>query len=229
MNALRSPKHNPGFTMIEMLTVIAVILILMSILIPAVIGGIERGRRAKCVSNLSQIGKALVMYADANRDYLPQGSQDATYSYWDKALLPYLNENTNVFYCSSDEMGEAVGASPRSYSANGAQQGVQGTAVFPFGRHLMPNSAIRMADLDYNKGDIILVGEWPGDGANPRGAVGSFGFCILNADDGAGKIHQGQTAGNWLMASMAVKYYERSDPALSAKTGTNNLWTVWTQ
>ncbi|NLB56136.1 MAG: prepilin-type N-terminal cleavage/methylation domain-containing protein, partial [Lentisphaerae bacterium] len=58
-----------GFTLIELLVVIAVIAILASILFPVFIFAKEQARQAKCVSNLSQISKAWLLYADDYNGY----------------------------------------------------------------------------------------------------------------------------------------------------------------
>ncbi|MCC6445057.1 MAG: prepilin-type N-terminal cleavage/methylation domain-containing protein [Armatimonadetes bacterium] len=51
-----------GFTLIELLVVIAIIAILAAILFPAFAQMREKARAASCLSNLSQIGKAMLMY-----------------------------------------------------------------------------------------------------------------------------------------------------------------------
>ena len=57
-----------NFTLIELLVVIAIIAILAAILLPALNSARERGRAASCISNINQINKASIFYADANND-----------------------------------------------------------------------------------------------------------------------------------------------------------------
>jgi prepilin-type N-terminal cleavage/methylation domain-containing protein len=60
-----------GFTLIELLVVIAIVIVLAALLLPALNGAREKGRRASCINNLKAIGATAYMYADNNAQRWP--------------------------------------------------------------------------------------------------------------------------------------------------------------
>lgn len=87
-----------GFTLVELLVVIAVIGVLVALLLPAVQSAREAARRSKCQNNFHQVAVALHNYHAAHGQF-PEGQiNDLTPSYyhapgWGAKLLPYLEES----------------------------------------------------------------------------------------------------------------------------------------
>jgi len=89
---MKSPRD--GFTLLELLASIAIISALVALLFPWAKGAVERGRQARCLGHMRQVGMALNQYADENRNTYPLAGSDATSenaTAWYMTIAPYLN------------------------------------------------------------------------------------------------------------------------------------------
>jgi prepilin-type N-terminal cleavage/methylation domain-containing protein/prepilin-type processing-associated H-X9-DG protein len=65
-------SRTKGFTLVELLVVIGIIALLISILLPSLNKARETANRAKCASNMHQIGLAILLYQNDNQQLYPR-------------------------------------------------------------------------------------------------------------------------------------------------------------
>ena len=72
----RHPSARHGFTLVELLAVIAIIAVLIAILLPSLMRAKEIASRVKCSSNLRQIGIAVHAYGVDSKGHFPRTAAD---------------------------------------------------------------------------------------------------------------------------------------------------------
>jgi prepilin-type N-terminal cleavage/methylation domain-containing protein len=109
-----------GFSLTEMLTVIAIMAILMALLFPAFLIAREKARQNSCLANLKQLGTALTSYAqdfdDVNvlsLDCFLSNYLSAPFIY-PHLLLPYTRSSI-VYACGSHPQVPSIPPSPINY------------------------------------------------------------------------------------------------------------------
>jgi prepilin-type N-terminal cleavage/methylation domain-containing protein/prepilin-type processing-associated H-X9-DG protein len=95
------PAWCRGFTLIEMLVVVAIIALLVVLGMGPIEGAIQSANAAKCAGNLHNIGVGLLQYANDNNNCLPQRFYDNQNVGYATLILPYVNNNGAVFICPS--------------------------------------------------------------------------------------------------------------------------------
>jgi len=92
-----------GFTLIEILVVVAIIALLLTILLPSLQVAREHGRTALCASNLGEIFTASYMYAQESQDRLPNFGWVVCDEWWPAQLAKPLKYQYDVYACPSDQ------------------------------------------------------------------------------------------------------------------------------
>jgi prepilin-type N-terminal cleavage/methylation domain-containing protein/prepilin-type processing-associated H-X9-DG protein len=126
-------KRLSGFTLVEILTVVAIIAILIAISFPVYQSVLAHARSVVCLGNLRQIGTGILLYAQDNNGRFPplmspgstEGTWWTTYHSWDYTIKPYLglppDQPSQIFRCPSDPRPYDLGNGnyARTYTING--------------------------------------------------------------------------------------------------------------
>jgi prepilin-type N-terminal cleavage/methylation domain-containing protein len=166
MPTSQTRHHRRAFTLIELLTVIAIIGILAAILIPVVGLVRNKARAAASISNLRQIYLALSMHADENRDLYPTARDKIDWNLdetdtgkmsWTQQLYPYINSQNFFLTPRFDREGSAYFMGSRAgYIANGETGFVATNRTrieFPAQFVLAGETNYKFSEPDYDKDD----------------------------------------------------------------------------
>lgn len=189
----RDPRR--AFTLIELLTVIAIVGLLIALILPAIQAAREAGRRVACINNLKQLGLALASY-ESSFGTLPPGGYSLEYSPFTR-LLPFLEQSNlfnqinfslpgqigptsvhatvymtrlSVLNCPSDARSGLALEPTTSYAGSfgSREDAIEGDGVFTFSKY-GDSALIRLADVTDGASHTASLAEWLPDHVVPVG------------------------------------------------------------
>ena len=240
-------KTQRGFTLIELLVVMAIIALLAGVLFPVFTSARASARKITCQSNLHQMYRAFMLYADDWDETLPcPGGKLGNLSYWSQdtghGLDLYLkcqNLGLKSVYCCPSYAGDWHESryAPRTYGMNSylrepadvpypactdVYSGIGVTNIVAPSKTILlyeGNPAINQGSSGFGEGYVGRCGDW-------KQVAGYYPYAQKGYQMSDRAWHKGRN--NYLMCdghilTMAPEQY----PAFKGPTNeTNNLWYV---
>jgi prepilin-type N-terminal cleavage/methylation domain-containing protein/prepilin-type processing-associated H-X9-DG protein len=211
----RCPRlgRRTGFSLIELLVVVSIIVLLSGILLVALSGSKEQARALACKSNLSQWGNTLMHYAADNQQYLPyedRGEEAQGHVCWYDALDELFrnpDKQAGVKLCptvalTNPHVEESFRMNSKLAETN------------PSSKHFRPYRRLPSLDLP-TKTAVLFDGDTGGD------MISFKGRWRLSDDD---VNYRHLDSGNVLFADMHVENFRRAD---LRRASVNNDEVVW--
>ena len=135
-----------GFTLLELLVVVAIIAGLAASLFPVFTQAREKARRASCLSNMKQIGLGLAQYTQDYDEAFPLVSFATPDDSWTTSMQPYV-KSRQILRCPSDASARWNGTPPVHTTSYGFNAWMKADQKF---RHLAsigaPSKVIFLAE-----------------------------------------------------------------------------------
>lgn len=162
----RRAGSSGGFTLVELLTVVAILSLLAALLMPSLGNALDRARQTRCAANMKGIGTTAFLFAADHEGLLP--ARWGTNPAW---LTP--SENPNGYDCQIELQLYAQGREKHGYDA--------GTYTPYDSRSLKSKNWLCPADFPRTPSDMRDVSYGPnlyGWDAGSLSRVGSAGYAI---------------------------------------------------
>ena len=137
MTSKRTSCRRSGFTLIELIAVIAVLSLLSGLVFVGVNRALLSARKASLTSNLRQVHAGLMTYAFDNNNTFPKTSKnglpDVSLS-WQQVVAPYVGETTDNWH-SSEKIESSVFHDPTdtTLKQKGAERPTRNIAINGYG------------------------------------------------------------------------------------------------
>lgn len=188
--------HTRGFTLIEVLVVIAIIILLTAILLPVFARARENARRTGCASNLKQVALGMGQYVqDYDERYPPDGA--TAQNGWALTIQPYV-KSEQALQCPSE-----TNPAPGGTTAE-ARAMTPGFTDYYYNYNL--GAGFNQAQLTYIS-NTVLLGDGSGFDLPPSGANYSRSLLPLLGEAGPARHLDGA---NYAFADGHVKWLKRN-------------------
>jgi prepilin-type processing-associated H-X9-DG protein len=207
--------------LIELLVVVAIIAILAAMLFFVLLQARERARMSVCISNLKQLGLAILMYADSYDGYLPDSRHPTSPTgyggglhycdagdyyvdrFWTGQLRQFINLKRNIFRCPSAVINASKPPNVYgdiSYAYNGVLAYTDDSVTGGYGPGIQPWGTKKL-DRAEKPSETIAISE------SVYGR--SFRAWLFPLRGGGkitsvGRVHNNGSSGNYLMLDGSV-------------------------
>ena len=213
---LPPPKEMRGFTLVELLSVLAILAILIGLLIPLLVTARRDARRVTCLSNLHQLGIAVGMYVHDADSLYPWAINPADAAHperWEespsfesairrrevpqfhKALIAYVPGGA-LFRCPSDD-GLRLSDPYPGWLLSAADSSFQSFGTSYFYRSVLAAQQVTESRLESTTTVVLFdAGGWWHGAREPDASARSLRYNTLFADLHAKNISQTDLAKN---------------------------------
>lgn len=186
--------HPKGFTLLELLTCIAIVVALAALLMPVLNSASTRAKTAKSISNLRTIGGGISLYLSDNQNKYPTLDGD---KFAGRNHTPFWTEKVTVY----------LPAPPKSFKGPGGGTITASTAMMdplvPMGyHHNLGDYGGNDLVFAYTPQPIPWVAGASGESAKPTVTVAQPSKCIMVATAGQ-PAPQGKVYGSWALFTSA--------------------------
>lgn len=221
------------FTIVELLVVISIVIILISLLMPAFNGAKNTAKQISCTNQLKTLGLGVLYYAQDNNDWFPGFINTTSGIQWDYQIenyvqCPYItSKSATIFHCPGQKLQTLIpGDNPwrsRGYGYNfypGPYQNNPGRLF----TCKSPSSLALICDFEYYDGTSI-EGLRHAGGSNPNYIAINSSWSVYISYPHFNKSNVLFTDGH--VKACAKGILDNKGNPIPAKTQWNNDGEIW--
>jgi prepilin-type processing-associated H-X9-DG protein len=157
-SAPASPTDLSAFTLVEVMVVLAVVMLMAALAVPAVGRAMESGERSRCAGHMRSIGHGIQLYAADHHGRLPSINCIDPDTSWIEQLQPYLGTNYTAVRVSPADPRAAEKLRSRHATSYLLNERVEADAFADENGQAVPGEAVfdRLAKIPHPSQAIIV-------------------------------------------------------------------------